>query len=476
MHNAGHFARHGSCTDSKFLVEWRRRCRLYLGPDLERMNEFVDGADFATLRRALPEEWIAEALEAKGVATIRRRRLPAEQVVWLVLGMCFFREHSIEFLVQTLGISLPGSRPGAVAKSAIPPARARVGSDPLESLFQKSARKWAHHGAARDRWRGLSLYALDGTTLRVPDSDANDANFGRTRTGLGSGGAAYPMVRVTALMALRSHMIAAASFGGVENSSEFSLAESLWSELPDESLVIVDRGLFSKPVFHALESSGGRHWLIRAKSNTVWTEVEKDDKDDKDDFLVELPIWPKAREKNSELPETLRARAIRYQHPGEKPSVLLTSLLDRRRFPAKEIVKLYHERWEIEIGYDEIKTHMLQREEAIRSRTAEGIKQEIWGLLLAYNMIRLEIERAAAEINVSPLRISFVHAMRSMKATWLVAATLHAPGRYGERLRSLREDVKLLLLPERRSERRVPRQVKMKANSKYRYRGKKGRS
>ena len=119
-----------------------------------------------------------------------------------------------------------------------------------------------------------------------------------------------------------------------------------------------------------------------------------------------------ARSQDPSLPETYTARAIRYQMKGFKPQTLLTSMLDHHAFPAKEIVGLYHQRWELELGYDEIKTEMLDRLESIRSRTVVGVEQELWGILLAYNLVRLEMARTAADLGVEPTRISFVAALR----------------------------------------------------------------
>ena len=104
----------------------------------------------------------------------------------------------------------------------------------------------------------------------------------------------------------------------------------------------------------------------------------------KGDYLVEVSVSPKARQKDATLPRTYVARVIDYQQPGFKPQRLLTSLTDARHYPSQAVVALYHERWELELGYDEIKTEMLDRRESIRSKSAEGIEQEIWGLLLAY--------------------------------------------------------------------------------------------
>ena len=97
---------------------------------------------------------------------------------------------------------------------------------------------------------------------------------------------------------------------------------------------------------------------------------------------------------------------------------MLTSLLDPLAYPAGEVVDLYHERWELELGFDEVKTEMLDREEAIRSRSAAGVRQELWGLLLAYNLVRLEMERAADEAGVEPTRLSFGEAGGERAGQW----------------------------------------------------------
>ena len=124
---------------------------------------------------------------------------------------------------------------------------------------------------------------------------------------------------------------------------------------------------------------------------------------------------------------------------------------------------LYHERWELEIGNDEIKTHLLDRQEAIRSRTPVGVRQEIWGILIAYNLVRVEMERAADEAAVEPNQISFVNAVALIRYCWLISTTRPlAPGRIPERLLSLRRQLKLLLLPPRRPKRSPPRVVKIK--------------
>jgi hypothetical protein len=408
---------------------------------------------------SLDPEWIEEALAATGTATIRRRRLPAEQVVWLVIGMCLFRDQSMRELVSMMDLALPGSRGIRVAASSIVQARARLGDEPLRWLFERTASAWAHTSARTHAWRGLALYGVDSTALRVPDSVENRAHFGgqNTRWESTSG---YPLARLATLMSLRSHVLAGARFGA-HTTSEVALAEQLWPMIPDQSLAIVDRGFFSARILIGLEREGvGRHWLTRARSDLVSKRIERFATGDE---LVELTVSRHSRSKDSSMPETWRMRAIRYQRRGFKPQLLLTSLLDPERFPADEIVALYHERWEIELGYNEVKRVMLAREETTRSKSPQGVAQELWALALAYNLVRFEVERVADEAGVSPTRISFLAALRFIESAFRMWGADSA-GRLPERLRHLREDIGHYILPERR-QRTYPRAVKIKMSN-----------
>jgi len=128
-------------------------------------------------RRHLDPGWIDAALEATGVATLRKRRLPAEQVLWVVLGMAMFRDRPIEDVVSKLDLALPG-RAGTIARSSIAQARERVGSEPLKWLFERTGQQWAVASAEKHRWRGLMLFGVDGSSVRVSDSAENREAFG----------------------------------------------------------------------------------------------------------------------------------------------------------------------------------------------------------------------------------------------------------------------------------------------------------
>lgn len=432
-----------------------------LGHELTGAGEGREGESFAVFARSVDPSWIADAIKAAGIATVRRRKLPAEYVVWIVIGMGLLRDRSIQEVVRHLDLVLPDAERGGrrnVTPGAVVQARDRIGEEPLEILFQMTAARWATHSADSDRWRGLAVYGVDGSTLRVPDSAENESTFKRPRGGRGIAG--YPQVRIAALMALRSRILAGLAMGPC-NEGEVTLAAPLWKKLPDQSLTIVDRGFLSYGLFHQIQSSGAsRHWLSRAKKNLRWTVYRELGPND---FLVDLPVTGVARRSHPALSDTLRVRAIRYQRKGFRPQFLLTSLLDAAAYPADEIAELYHERWELEIGFDEIKTHTLEREECLRSRGPDRVRQEIWGLAIGYNLVRLEIERVARRAEVSPRRISYRHALMLIRNFW-IGAWYASPGVLPRRLDDLREEMALLILPARRS-RRFSRAVKIKMSN-----------
>jgi hypothetical protein len=218
-----------------------------------------------------PSEWIEQSLSVTGTATIRRRRLPADQVVWLVIGIGLFRDRSIEEVVDALDIALP-SPTGVVAKSAIPPARLRVGDAPLRWLFERTSQAWSRASAERHRWRGLTVYGMDGSSLRTADTKENRAEFGGWTAGKGD--SSNPIVRIVVLMALRSHLLAAARFGSYAGTSELALARELVEDIPAHSLTILDALYLSVAFLTALEAGKQRHWLTKAKSNTKMRVLE----------------------------------------------------------------------------------------------------------------------------------------------------------------------------------------------------------
>jgi len=434
-----------------------------LGRVLGEVGTGERSASFEVFADSLDLHWIEAALAATGTATVRRRKLPAEQVVWIVIGMALFRDRSIQEVVHHLELALPGRAPTArrasATSSAVVQARDRLGVAPLATLFEQTAARWAGASAEAHRWRGLAVYGVDGSALRVPDTPENEAAFGRP--GSSRGPAGYPELRLVVLMVLRSHLLAGLSLGPW-SVGEATLAEPLWEKLPDHSVTILDRGFLSYALLHRLATSGTeRHWLIRAKSNLKWRTVKRLGPNDE---LVEILVSRETRRTHPELPDPLQVRAVRYQRQGFRPQTLLTSLLEPATYPAAEIAELYHERWELELGFDEIKTHTLEREEALRSRAPERVRQEVWGLAIAYNLLRLHMQHVAQRERVAPSRISFRHTLLLVRNFWQLTAWVTSPGNLPRRLEGLHQELALLILPPRRP-RRYPRAVKIKMSN-----------
>lgn len=410
-------------------------------------------AAFDGLKSQLPLDWIRSCLAEHGVASVRRRKLPVEQMIWLLIGMALYRNRPIPELVERLNLVLPDrdgmKRP--VAKSAITPARDRLGADPMKSLFELTAEGWALASSQKHLWRGLKVLGVDGMTLRIPDSPENREEFGLLS------GSGYPLVRVVALMVLRSRLILDCAFAG-GRTGESTLAQELLASVPDESVTILDRYYHNYAVWVQIHGAGvNRHWLVPAREDLkVWTVVRDDGNGD---CRVEIRPSVEARRRNPSLPEVMVVRAIRYKRKGFRERTLLTSLLDGKKYPAADVIALYHERWEQELAYREIKAETLEGEETIRSQTPERVRQELWGLFVAYNIVRREMESVADELKIVPARISFRMALRLIRDLFFWAEVA-SPGKFPKMILEMRLDMRHIILPPRR-ERSYPRAVKM---------------
>lgn len=418
----------------------------------------------ARFEASLDPEWIEQALAATGSASIRRRKLPAEQAVWLVLGMGLFEDRSIVDVVDHLSLVAPGVK--SLSASSVPAARYRLGPEPMRWLFDKVATTWARTPGLGG-YRGLGLYGVDGSHVRVQDSDENFEHFGKPGGRFGSGDSGYPQVRVACLLNLSNRLLVDARFGTMEE-GEQTIASDLWGSVPADSLTILDRGFVNYRAFADLVNGGSnRHLMVRMTSNMKPEVVELLSDGS---LLVELRPRKDLLKAHPSLPEKLIGRVIEYKHPDGAASRLFVTLTDSAAHPARELIELYHERWELEVAYDELKTHMLERRESLRSKKPEGVYQELWGLLLTYNLVRREMLLAAAEHKLPPQRISFWSSLLWIRNFW-VTAWRSTQGAIPRHLGELRSTLNVLINPERRSERRYPRHVKIKMSNYPRNRG-----
>jgi len=392
--------------------------------------------DWKRLSEQLPLEWIEQALAYTGRASIRKRRLPAEQVVWFVIGLALYRHKSVRQLIGELDLALPDLSDRCVSDSAVTQARQRLGEEPLELLFKMTAQHWQNEPAKESHFQHLRLFAMDGTSLRLADSPENRAHFGSSSFS-GHGVGSHPLVRLVTLNALSTQMVVAARFGPYEV-GEVTHAKLMLNDIPDQSLTIFDRGFLVAELLHTLCHTGQeRHFLIPAKANTKWKIIDGTDAD----AIVELQTTPAARKRWPELPVTWQARAIRGDDFEGKASYMLTSLTDRRAFPAASVRACYRRRWQIETSYRELKQTMLGMALSLRSQDVETTRQEIWGILIAYNLVRLEMARAAIQAKCAPTEISFIMALHAYQYEMMHARTLQSLGNVPALIKRMRERI-----------------------------------
>lgn len=423
---------------------------MFLSQALERIYSFSPER-FSSLADVLSPELLAQCLENSGTVTVRRRRLPMEMVIWSVVGMALFRHIPMSQIVNQLDILLPGNRP-FVAPSAVVQARQRLGAEAVKQVFEQTQALW-HAKTPHPNWCGLRLLGVDGVVWRTPDTPENQAAFARTANAQAE--SLYPQVRMVCQMELTSHLLTASAIDSVA-ANEMTLATELIDRTPDQSLTLFDKGFYSLGLLHRWQSAGSeRHWLLPLKKGTQYRVVKQLGPDD---ALIELSSSPQALSKWPGLPTTLEARLVTKTIKGKSVQIL-TSMQDKKRFPASDIVDLYGHRWEIELGYREMKQYLLQSRLTLRSKTPELVRQELWAVLLAYNLLRFQMGQMAYSLKgIEPNELSFSQATAFIiKELTLMPAV--SPGRIPEVLRDMLSMASAFVLPHRR-DRHYPRAVK----------------
>nr|WP_305888495.1 IS4 family transposase [Stenotrophomonas sp. 9(2022)] len=424
------------------------------------LGDLFNFSDLSTFTQNIPVEWVSSALELSSQATIRRRRLPSDQVLWLVLGMALFRDEPVHEVARRLNICAQGlASLDLPARSGISQARARLGADPIEDLFRKCGQHWGAERYPDDDWQGLQVLAVDGALLRTADTPELRAHFGSGNTGT-ERQTPYPLMRLVALMNVRSHIMLDARLSPYRR-GEMRLAEDFIEKIPDRSVTLLDKGFWGADLLLSLAGNGTeRHWLTPSRSNLVGEEVERYNQNDR---ILEMRVSAQARKKNPALPTHWRVREVSYEHQGKMKTVLTS--LPATAYSTKAVAELYQERWEIELGFRDLKSSMQRNALTLRSKTIELVYQEVWGLLLAYNIIRREASQAAVAYGRAPSEIRFKPACHYIAAQLIVMAAAQPASATGRRLSQLRSGVGSLFL-EHRPRPTTPRTVKI---SKTRY-------
>ena len=152
--------------------------------------------EFSSLSDILEPDIIESCLQSNGVATLRKRKLPMDAMVWAVVGRSLFRTESVRQLINKLDIVLP-QEVDYVARSAVTQARKKLRSNVVKDVFNQTVTTW-HKRAEHPQWCGLNLYGVDGVVWRTPDTKENSAAFSRSANK--SYESSYPQIRMVCMM------------------------------------------------------------------------------------------------------------------------------------------------------------------------------------------------------------------------------------------------------------------------------------
>lgn len=404
------------------------------------------------LTRIVSPDLVDAALESTRATQQRVRVLPARVVVYLLLAAALFAEIGYQQVWARLVAGLDRAVVAAPGSSALSQALRRVGVAPVRELFTLVRGP----AAGTPRWHGLLVCAIDGTSLFVPNSEANTAAFGR-QTGRPDAESGYPMLRLLTVVACGTRTVIDAVFGSYRI-GETSYAPTLLRCLKPGMLLLADRN-FAATALIEQTAAAQAHLLIRCRDTRVLPPIKR-----LSDHTWLARIG------------TVTVRVIDARI-GVRPSAgptrighyrLVTTLTDEKRYPAIDIVTLYHQRWEIETSYLELKSTVLGGR-VLRAGTPAGITQEVYALLITYQALRIALADASlTRPDIHPDRLSFSVALNTARDqlvhadTAITDTSIDLIGRIGAA--ALRQP-----LPARRS-RSSPRVVK-RAISKHRAKG-----
>lgn len=375
--------------------------------EIEQLAQQPSAERVHALKRIIPMTAVHAALKATGQHRRRCPRLPKWFVVWFVIALALFCTDSHRQVYKWLQ---PYRRRGTPGRSTLCEARQHLGVAPLRVLTDQLLRLQATPQTPAAFYGGMRLMALDGFVVDVADSTANDRAFGRP--GSSRSPAAFPQIRVLSLCEVGTHILWKNLIKPCHR-SEVVMAAYLLPFLQEGMLLLWDRNFLSYAHVQQVRARKA-HVLARIKKNLVFMPLKRL-RDGS--FLAKLYPSPRHRQRD-EGGIVVRIIEYTFDDPGRPGSGqkhrLLTTLLSARRHPAKQLVLLYHERWEEEQTIDEFKTHLRERP-VLRSETPAGVVQEVYGLLLGHYVVRKLLCEAAATTGLAPRRLSFTGALKILR-------------------------------------------------------------
>lgn len=446
---------------------------MYRLRQMELADKACEQVDMALLEQVYPRETIVRCVGESAPWSQKARRVRQSTLVslaWFVLGLALWsrlaQELVWEKLVGKLADLHPGGGGSQMSPSALSGRRQELGSDGFKKLFGECCQVLASPETMPSAYFGrYRLMAIDGTLFNTPDTPANEAAFGRSSNQYGPG--PYPQVRATLLAECGSHAVVGLELSGYRE-SEVHGAHRLLSTLGPDTLVLADANIISGGFLERARRT--RVHVLGALEAGVWEHLPQRRLAD-GSVLVWVPPSPK-RQALYPVEHGVWVRILSYQvtdtrlGEGGQTYRLVTTLLNPRTAPALALIKLYHERWEIELVIDEVKTHERQQRKVLRSKTPEGVRQELYGLFLAHYAVRVQLGEAAVAVQEDPDRLSFTEGLFFLVEAIELSSILE-PGEATEPLLArMREKMAREVLPERRL--RINRRELKQIYSKYR--------
>jgi hypothetical protein len=380
-------------------------------------RQLLSEIDVPLITQFIPIETIKSVIQECYAQEKRLRCLPA----WLMVLLCVLRGIFAQEALSSVFARLcfipclksQFNMSKLPDKSALCLARYRLGAHPLATLFRRVCRPVASDQTPGAFLFGYRLVAVDSTKETVADTPSNEQYFGRHRTREGLTDSAFPQFQAMLLSECSTHVIFDATITPFR-SNHHTYFKRLMRSVDPDMLVMIDRGLVSFQGIQAIVQRGA-HVLAPVKTNMKLTPhtVLPDGT-----YLADLRFWVNGLLRDE---PRISVRVIEYtlddpqRNPDQLTFRLITTLLDPESYPAKSLVQVYHQRWEIEIAIDEIDTHQRLTWTPIRSQKPVGVIQEFYALLLAYFIICLLKHQSAAHFNQSPQRFSFINILRLIK-------------------------------------------------------------
>jgi hypothetical protein len=422
-------------------------------------SKFCQQVRMQVLETCYPRDLVSEVLSSCHAWEQRERKLSQLVIVYYIMALSLWRQFNVTAVFAHMSRGLrwlwPDDTITLPTGGALTARRQSLGIIVLRRLFRQCCRPLATVQTKGAFALGMRLMAVDSTLDEVPETPENAVHFGRLTSGKSQ--SPFPQVRCLYLVEVGTHAIVDAVLARCK-ASEHTLAKVILRSIQAGMLVLTDRNFVSINWMVAVQQRGA-HALSRLAAGCFTQRVRTLADGSylitmrlKGQVTVTLRVIEYALrpEVASDLELLPVSRTSRPPKPATRHR-LVTTMLDPVQAPALDLICLYHERWEIELVIDEVKTHQRLSPHPLRSKSPELLYQELYGLLLAHYAVRAWMHQSALQADLDPDRLSFTHALHVLDTACYDFALVAAEELPRLQLRLLTDlrDPKTLLPPRR---------------------------